>query len=65
MNRNEREAIADRILIMRCGEGWYPIDGVPDVPMAIQARDNGVPNKHILWVEDRHGNVLWKRMDEN
>lgn len=42
---------------------FYPIQGVRDVPLEKQARDNAVLNLGTLRVEDIHGNVLWSRPD--
>jgi len=50
-------------LIMRCADGFYFIDSVPDVPLAEQARDHGELNAHILRVELAGGRVLWERTD--
>lgn len=48
-------------LIMRTRKGWYPIESEVGIPMTEQAKRHGEANDHIMTVETRHGEVLWKR----
>lgn len=39
---------------------FYPIVGIPDMPLEKQARDHAEINPGTLRVEDMNGNVLWR-----
>lgn len=49
------------VLIMRCKDGWYPIEDNADLPLADKAMAHGMRNAHIESIEDIEGNVLWRR----
>lgn len=41
-------------------DGWYPVQGVKDVPLARQAADHASLNPGTLKIEDIDGVVLWR-----
>lgn len=45
------------IWIMRTKDGWYPVQ--PSTKC--KPEDHGKLNDHVVQIEDRDGNVLWKR----
>ncbi len=49
-------------LIMRCLNGFYPIEASGKKPLAEEAADHGKRNAHILRVENLEGDILWQRI---
>lgn len=41
-------------------DGWYPIQGVKDIPLIQQAAEHAALNPGTLKIEDIDGVVLWK-----
>lgn len=56
-----REKTRKMMLIMRCKDGWYPIEDHADLPLADKAQAHGMRNAHVESIEDIDGNVLWRK----
>lgn len=56
-----REKVKNAMLIMRCRDGFYPIEDYADMPLKDKAEAHGMRNGHIQWIEDIDGNVLWRK----
>lgn len=48
------------LMIFIRAEGFYPIQGVREKPLAEQAAEHAALNPGTLRVEDAGGNVLWR-----
>ena len=51
----------DTVMIFFRAEGFYPVQGVPNIDLHQQARNHAELNPGTLRIENVRGNVLWRQ----